>query len=84
MVTDLECNWCCFVFDVSRKKAKLWVANYFDERYLSLRCKTLRKGINCPYPLIVDCETAEGYDLVLNCGYRFANENDECEGEKNV
>jgi hypothetical protein len=41
-----------------------------------MRCKTLRKGVNFPYPKIVDWEGEEGYDIVKQCGYEYVNEED--------
>ena len=76
MVTDSNYEWCCFVFDTSRNRAKLWVSNHFDESYISLRCKTLRKGINLSQPMLIDDPASEGYNLVLECGYRFATEDE--------
>ena len=73
-VTDANCEWCCFVFDTSRNHAKVWVSNHFDESYISLRCKTLKRGVNVPHPMLIDYYDSEGYDIVLNCGYCFATE----------
>lgn len=78
MVTDSNYEWCCFVFDTSRNRAKLQVSKYFDESYISLRCKTLKKGINLSQPMLVDYPEAEGYDIVLDCGYHFATEDEIC------
>ena len=78
MVTDSNYEWCCFVFETSRNRAKLWVSKSFDESYISLRCKTLKKGINLSLPMLVDDVDSEGYDIVLECGYRFATEDETC------
>lgn len=72
-VTDANHEWCCFVFETSRYRAKVRVANYFDEHYLSLRCKTLEKKVAICCPMLVDDEEAEGYDIVLSYGYRYAS-----------
>ena len=73
-VWDRNYEWCCFVFDTTRNRAKLRVAESFGEDYIDMRCKTLKKGVNVPYPMLVDCDDADGYDIVLQCGYHYATE----------
>lgn len=74
IVWDKNYEWCCYAFDTTRNRAKLRVAESFGEDYINMRCKTLRKGINLPYPMLADSEDAEGYDIVLQLGYRYATE----------
>ena len=76
MVQDADYDWCCFVFDVSRNKAKSSVAEYFGYEYTDMRCKTLKKSVNFPYPKIVDCESEEGYGYVKQLGYEYVKEDD--------
>lgn len=76
MVQDSNYEWCCFVFDASRNKAKLSVAEHFGFDYIDMRCKTLKKGVNFPYAKIVDCEEEDGYDFVKQCGYEYVKEDD--------
>lgn len=80
-VWDAQYEWCCFVFEITRDRARLRVARYFDIDYIDTRCKTLRKGVNVPLPMVVDSETAEGYDVVLNCGYHYMTEEELNESE---
>lgn len=70
-VCDKSYEWVCYAFDVSRSRAKMSVAESFGFDYIDARCKTLKKGVNRPYPSIVDDDTSEGYDIVLECGYRY-------------
>lgn len=71
-VWDKHCAWSCFVFDVSRNRAKASAAKVFDEDYINIRCVTLRKGISkIQNPKVVDSETDEEYQVVLECGYRY-------------
>ena len=74
LVCAADYEWCCFVFDVSRNKAKARGAEYFGEEYINMRCKTLVRGVNYPFSRVVDCETDEGYEMVQQCGYRFLTE----------
>ena len=53
MVCDSNYDWCCFAFDTSRNMAKLSVARKFGNEYTEMRCKTLKKGVNVPFPMIV-------------------------------
>lgn len=73
-VWDANYEWCCFVFDVTRNRAKMQVAESYGEDYINMRCKTLKKGVNVPAPMLVDSDTDDGYELVLQYGYRYASE----------
>lgn len=73
-VSDCNYEWCCFVFDTSRNRAKMRVAKYFDMDYIDMRCKLCKRGVNISMPMIVDDETSDGYDVVLNCGYHYLSE----------
>ena len=73
-VQDSDYEWCCFAFDSSRNRAKKSVADFFDMEYIEMRCKTLRKGVNVPFPTIVADEDDRGYDVVKDCGFGFATE----------
>ena len=73
-VWDRHYEWCCFAFNTTRNRAKARVAELFDQEYIDMRCKTLKRGVNVPVPMVVDCDTDEGYDMVLKCGYRYATE----------
>ena len=77
MVMDSQYDWCCFAFDTSRNKAKLRVAEEFGCEYTEMRCKTLKKGVNVPIPMLVTHPDDFGYDTVLKCGYEYGK--DECE-----
>ena len=70
-VMDKNYEWGCFVFAPSRNRAKVLVAEHFNEDYIHLRCKTLKKGINMDQCLIVDCPEDTGYDLVLKLGFHY-------------
>lgn len=74
MVLDSNYDWCCFAFDTSRNRAKMRVAESFGIDYIDMRCKTLKKGINIPVPMLVTHPDDEGYDIVLNCGYHYATD----------
>lgn len=74
MVLDANYDWCCFAFDVSRNRAKKRVADEFGCDYVEMRCKTLRKGMNVPVPMLVTCPEDKGYDIILNCGYAYSME----------
>ncbi len=73
-VMDANYDWCCFVFETTRNRAKLRVAESLGQEYIDMRCKTLKKGVNVPRPMTVDDETAEGYDMVVQCGYGYSYE----------
>ena len=75
-VCAADYEWSCFVFDISRNKAKMRAAAHFGENYINMRCKTLVRGVNFPTPVVVDCETDEGYEMVLQCGFRYMTEED--------
>ena len=49
------------------------------EEYIHLRSQCLKKGVNIPYCLVVDCPEDDGYDLVLECGYKYMTEEEEAE-----
>ena len=74
MVLDSNYDWCCFAFDTSRNKAKLSVAKEFGNEYTEMRCKTLKKGVNVPFPMLVTHPDDEGYDIVKNCGYEYGTD----------
>lgn len=76
IVFDAQYEWGCFVFETTRNRAKMRVANHFDIDYIDVRCKTLNRGVNFPYPKTVDCEQDEGYDVVLKCGHHYATESE--------
>lgn len=76
MVMDNNYDWCCFAFDTSRNKAKLSVAQEFGYEYTEMRCKTLKKGVNVPLPMLVTCPEDNGYDIVQNCGYEYGEDAD--------
>lgn len=80
-VWDSNYDWCCFAFDSSRNRAKKLVADFFDMDYIEMRCKTLRKGVNVPFPTIVTCEDDFGYDCVKDCGFSFATEEESGDSE---
>lgn len=40
-----------------------------------MRCKTLKKGVNVPVPMLVTHPDDNGYDIVKNCGYEYVTEN---------
>lgn len=73
-IWDRDYEWCCYVFETTRNKAKERASGYFGEEYIDMRCKTLKKGVNVPVPHVVDSDTAPGYDMVLKLGYSFAEE----------
>ena len=72
-------EWSCFAFDTSRGRAKLRVAKEFGKEYIEMRCKTLKKGVNVPLPMLVTHPDDEGYDIVQKCGYHY--DTDEEEGD---
>ena len=74
MVLDANYDWCCFAFDTSRNKAKLSVAREFGNEYTEMRCKTLKKGVNVPSPMLVTHPDDNGYDIVKNCGYEYGTD----------
>lgn len=73
-VMDKNYEWSCFVFAPTRNKAKCMVADHLFQDYIDLRCRLLRRGLNTPLPLVVDCPEDTGYDLILKCGYSYMNE----------
>lgn len=77
-VFDSNYDWCCYVFENTRNKAKLRVATEVGQDYTDMRCKTVRKGVNFPYPKTVFDENSEGYDIVLECGVRYLTEEEMC------
>ena len=79
MVYDGNYDWCCFAFDTTRNRAKMRVAREFDCEYTDMRCKTLKKGVNIPAPMLVTHPEDKGYDIVQACGYSYGT--DEEEGE---
>lgn len=79
LVTDANYDWACFAFDTSRERAKLRVAKEYGNEYIEMRCKTLKKEVNVPLPMLVTDADDEGYDIVLQCGYHY--DTDEEEGD---
>jgi len=75
-VTDSTYEWCCFAFDTSRNRAKMRVANEFGNEYTEMRCKTLKRGVNVPVPMLVTCPDDAGYDIVKACGYEYGEDAD--------
>ena len=75
MVCDSNYDWCCFAFDISRNMAKLSVARKFGNEYTEMRCKTLKKCVNVPFPMLVTHPDDNGYDIVKNCGYEYGTDN---------
>ena len=73
-VSDNSCDWCCYIFETTRNKAKMRCAKHFFFDYIDARCKLLKRGVNVPEPMIVDDEDCPGYDVVLKCGYKFLQE----------
>ena len=74
MVLDANYDWCCFAFDTSRNRAKKRVANEFGCDYIDMRCKTLKKDVNVLIPMLVTHPNDNGYDIVLNYGFRYPEE----------
>ena len=73
-VCDKHYEWCCYVFAPTRNRAKVLVAQHLFQDYIDLRSQCLKKGVNIPYCLVVDCPEDESYDLVLKCGYKYMTE----------
>ncbi len=71
VVMDNNYDWCVYVFDVSRNRARIRMAESYDVEYVDTRCKTLKKGLNVPKPMLVDDDSSEGYDIILELGYRY-------------
>lgn len=38
-------------------------------------CKTLKKGVNVPVPMLVTHPDDNGYEIVKSCGYEYGTEN---------
>jgi hypothetical protein len=76
-VWDDEYERYCFVFDISRNRAKAMVAEHFGLEYISMRCKTLKKGVNFDFITIVESDKDEAYNVVLACGYRYYYDEEE-------
>lgn len=55
IVYDANYDWECFVFETTKNKAKKRVAEDFFMDYIDVRCKTLKKGVNFPYPKTINC-----------------------------
>ena len=67
-------EWCVFVFDTSRGRAKARTAREFDGEYIHMRCQSLMRGVNVPFPMIVSSPDDEGYEHVLKCGHQYASD----------
>ena len=50
------------------------VAREFGNEYTEMRCKTLKKGVNVPAPMLVTHPDDNGYDIVKNCGYEYGTD----------
>ena len=74
VVTDTNYEWGCFVFETTRNRAKLRTAESLGMTYIDMRCKTLKKGVNVPAPMMVDDTDSPGYDMVLKCGFHYEEE----------
>jgi len=77
IVMDANYEWGCFVFDASRNRAKMRVAYEFGADYIDMRCKTLARGVNMDFPMLVDCPEHEGYDLVERLGFHYGTDEEE-------
>lgn len=77
MVLGANYDWCCFAFDTSRNRAKKRVADEFFCDYIDMRCKTLKKDVNVPAPMLVTHPDDNGYDIVLDYGFHYATEDEE-------
>lgn len=73
-VCNKDYEWCCYVFETTRNKAKERGSGFLGERYIDTRCKTLNKGVNVPTPHVVKSTDDPGYEMVLKLGYSFAEE----------
>ena len=78
MVYDRNSEYCCFVIEKTRGRAKAWAAGTWGEDFIDMRCYLLKKGVDAEKPMLIECETDEGYDIVLACGYHYMTE-EECE-----
>lgn len=67
-------EYCCYVIEETRGRAKAWAAGEFGEDFCDMRCYTLKKGVNATEPLLIECETDKGYDIVQECGYGYIDE----------
>ena len=83
IVYDAVGGWGCYVFETTRGRAKAMVAKHNGAEYTDMRCNTLKKGVNFPYPKTVDSDTDEGYDVVLACGHHY-DSIDEILGDEDV
>ena len=73
-VTDKTYDWCCYVFATTRGRAKALGASYIGVDYIDARCSTLKRGVNFSQEMVVDDTDSPGYEMVLKCGYEFADE----------
>ena len=39
-----------------------------------MRCKTLKKGVNIPFPMLVTHPDDKGYEIVKSCGYEYGSD----------
>lgn len=81
-VCTSDYEWCCFVFDITRGRAKAKVANEFDCEYIDMRCQTMRKGVNVPFPAVVSSPDDKEYEWVTKCGCRYMTEEEREEWER--
>lgn len=75
-VGDSSYEWICYIFETTRNRAKARVAEYFDQDYVDMRCKTLKRGVNVDFPMIVDCPESKGYEIVQQFGYGYLTEDE--------
>lgn len=71
MVRDNLYDFVCFVIEKTPGKAKAWCASNWGADFIDMRCNLLKKGVDAEKPLLIECETDKGYDIVQDCGYRY-------------
>ena len=71
-VSDASYAWCAFTFAVKANYAKLMVAHEFNEEYINLRCKTIKKDVGGE-PEVCDGNS----ERLLECGAQYAEADDD-------
>ncbi len=63
-------RWQCFVITTTHNRAKNEVAKHFGLDYMDMRCRIIKKDVGNE-ELIIDDDTAAGYEIVLENGEKY-------------
>lgn len=74
LVYSCESEWGCYCFAHSANKAKMLVSYEMDDEYINMRYKTLYRGANVPFEVVVLDDEQSEYQYVKQCGFKYEEE----------